>query len=270
MNSILQFLAGNAWLLIPIFIGVFNVMVRAKQKAAEQKARRDAQAEMVRRKAEALRTGRSFDEPVIVYDQPGEPQDDDRKARIEALRQQRMEQLRAIREKRASVAAPKAPQRSPNPRQSPRQRPSVIPGSARNQGNPAGNQPSRAASKTQSKLLSKRQSQNPIQASAPKPSQSTRPQASALDLPRHLQTLTPQLDSPLREASGSEQNRIDAAPTVTSRPRRAPANAQNVSTRALLHNRQLTRQAIVVRELLDAPLALRNPDIGPGSMSISG
>jgi hypothetical protein len=267
MNSILQFLAGNAWLLIPIFIGVFNVMVRAKQKAAEQKARRDAQAEMARRKAEALRTGRSFDEPVIVYDQPSEPQADDRKARIEALRQQRMEQLRAIREKRASVAAPKAPQRSPNPRQSPRQRPPVIPGSARNQG---GNQPTRTASKTQSKLLSKRQSQNPIQASAPKPAQPTRPPASALDLPKRLQTLTPQLDSPLREASGSNQSRNDAAPTISSRPRRAPANAQNVSTRALLHNRQLTRQAIVVRELLDAPVALRNPDIGPGSMSISG
>jgi hypothetical protein len=257
MNQILQFLAGNAWLLIPIIIGLFNVAVRVKQKAAEQKAKRDALAEIQRRKTESLRTGRQVNEPIIVYDQPEKKSvktpAQERQERIEALRKQRMDQLRAMREKRAGGAS--APQRSSQSQQS-------------------------------RSILAQRAStpQQPVRRPTPaqtRPSPVNRPRVIPASQPQRPKTQSPSLIAPMQlpptrvEPASTAPVSAIAASTLhdlrKDRPNKGGLKALGSSglaksTRDMLHDRKQVRQATVLREVLNAPVALRDPDLGPGNL----
>lgn len=257
MNQILQFLAGNAWLLIPIFIGVFNVAVRAKQKATEQKAKRDAHAEILRRKAELLRTGRAANEPVIVYDEatkresPKTPAQQ-RKERIEALRQQRMDQLRAMREKRASTAGSASQARQAKAQSSPSTPPK--------------------------RSVSPQRSMSPKLARSPKPNRPTVIPASSQrrNQPAASRSAAPIQVPPTKiEAPSTEPVSDVAAASLRdlrkNRPNRggiqsAESQGSMQSARGMLRDRKQIRQAIVLREVLNAPVALREPDSGPGNL----
>lgn len=279
MGNFLNFLLSNSWLLIPVLIGLFNVGIRLQQKAKEQQARRAAQAEIQRRKAEALRTGKSTDDAVIVYDEPQPQQSagDERQARIEAMRKQRMEQLRAMREKRASIggkaappqsmgrSSPSNPTRSPViPRQTrtplPAQRPTPPRPPQRTAQGPTTRQPTRGPIRPGVIPGAGQQPAVPTRRASISPQQPIRPPASDLDQPARLQNLMPQSDSPLREAPSQ--------PPAGTKAKRKPQSGPGLSARAMLRNHNAIRQAIVVREVLDSPIALREPESGPGSLRI--
>ncbi|MFG0246363.1 MAG: hypothetical protein ACF8MF_09990 [Phycisphaerales bacterium JB052] len=259
MNQFVQYMLGNAWLLIPILIGLFNLGVRVQQKAKEQKARRDAQAAIARHKSEALRTGKSLNDPIIIYDEPeAAPSKDDRQARIEAIRKQRMEQLRAMREKRASTASPAAPKPRPAQRQTPRaiptprptqsakpapqptRRPTVIPASRRATPAPQAQAPSRRTTLT--------------------PQQAKQSPGAGTIRPKQRRAKTPEAQSPVQQSS------IGAKESSRSKQGNRQAASPGISARSMVRDRKQIRQAIVLRELLDSPVALRSADRGPGSM----
>jgi len=264
MNQFLQFIAGNAWILIPIFIGLFNVAVRVKQKAAEQKARRDSLAEIQRRKKEALRTGRSLDEPVIVYDKPSTQQAaktpaQARQERIEALRKQRMDQLRAMREKRAASASTgtatrQTPAQTPKltPAQKSRTTPTMRPAPTKRPVQARTPQPNRQPNRP--RVIPATQRQRPIQ----------QPPTPGVQVP------VTQVDPPSTEpvsaiaASSLRELRRDRPNKGSMKNRRSTGPIS--STREMLHSRKGLRQAIVLNEVLNAPVALREPDSGPGNV----
>lgn len=281
MNRLAQFLLSNSWLLIPIIIGLVNLSVRVKQKAAEQKAQRDAAHELARRRAEALRTGRPV-EPVIVYDdQPGGSQAQDieaqRKARIEALRQQRVEQLQALREKRSAHArgpsagpAPvrRSPQASPAPQRPaqpgrrvaplPPARPASQPRSPARTGSVA---PQQKALKTRMpKLKNTGGAPGPVPKS-PAVRPVRRPQIAASDMRKSARA---------KRVVARQQQESPSASLL--QPVGGPIVAKTPSTllsaRDMLSSRAQLRQAIIAAEILDAPVAMHRPNTGPGSMAI--
>ncbi|MEX0875858.1 MAG: hypothetical protein WD114_00215 [Phycisphaerales bacterium] len=284
-----QILLNNSWLLIPIIIGLVNVGVRVQQKAKEQRIRRDAQNELNRRRQEALRTGRPLEEAQVVYDKPS-PQDD-RKARIEALRKQRMEQLQMLREKRAGVSAaqtasqparppvsqtrprPPVPTRKPQPMPRPRpqsqaqpsyQHP-MLPGlPQRQQAKPRpAQQPSRprviAPQQQPARPKSLLNAPPPASLGVKPPD---RPKISASDLrqsKRAKRALTLQdqgsFSKPMVDTSGGPlQSGSDAG--------------SDISARSMLKSPGRVRQAFALKEIIDSPVALRDPETGPGSLSI--
>lgn len=268
MNQILQFFIGNAWLLIPIVIGLFNVAVRVKQKAAEQKARRDALAEIQRRKTEAMRTGKQVNEPIIVYDKPeqqasGKTPAQERQERIEALRKQRMDQLRAMREKRAGGAGtstPPRPAQSQQQRTTQSQRTSPLQQQVRRpaQARPAQTRPTPAS---------------PTPTNRPRVIPATQPQRTQ---PRSSPTGTSSQIPPTRvQPPSTKPVSAIAASTLhdlrQGRPNKGGFKAADPSTpltnaRDMLRNRNQVRQAIVLREVLNAPVAMREPESGPGNL----
>jgi hypothetical protein len=235
MRGFLNFIASNPWLIIIILGGLFNLGVRMQQKAKEQRAKRAALAEIQRRKAEALRTGKPMTEPVIVYDEPQKkpkaPSADERQARIEALRKQRMEQLRAMREKRSGVAGtPQNPAQTKPPAPVQRRTPAPVQAQTRvERQQPRFQTPPRVPQV------------RPAQAPRPVPVPTATPPAPAA--PVSAYDTTP---SPIRSRSIVGDNAISA--------------------RAMLRDPRLARQAIVAREILDAPIALRDPDTAPGNV----
>ncbi len=233
MRGFLNFIASNPWLIIIILGGLFNLGVRMQQKAKEQRAKRAALAEIQRRKAEALRTGKPMTEPLIVYDEPqkkqASPTPDERQARIEALRKQRMEQLRAMREKRSGIAGtPQNPPQTKPP--APTQRRTPAP--------------------TQTRV----ERQQPRVPTPPRV-----PQARPAQAPRPVPVPTVTTPAPVAPVSA-----YDTTPSPIRSRSIVGDNA--ISARAMLRDPRLARQAIVVREILDAPIALRDPDTAPGNV----
>ena len=254
-----QFLINNSWLMIPILIGVFNVAVRIQQKAKEQKFRRSAQQEIAKRKADALRTGKMVKDPIMVNVMPKEQptMKDDRQARIEALRKQRMEQLRAMREKRASTAGTATP--ASRPTTLPSQRATQAPRPSQQlQGRPQG-----TARRTVIPASRKPASPTHVQAATQRPQSGSQ----RLAKPNPPKPSLAQQSPPKTGTTVSKKQTRSTAPTSPSA--RAPRSSlQSMSARSMLRDPKQVRQAIVLRELLDAPIALRDPDQGPGTLQI--
>jgi hypothetical protein len=254
VRGLLNFIGSNPWLLVIIIGGLFNVGVRLNQKAKEQRAKRAALTEIQRRKSEALRTGKPMTEPIIVYDEPQKKQpntSEDRQARIESLRQQRMAQLRAIREKRSGVAA-----------QSTTASPPTRPGAA-----PAGRpQPS-----PQRPQPIQRQTQRPATA-RPAPAQRppTRPRR-AIPAPTPAPTPRPAPPSipSISPVAGVPEPVKATKPLVSAYgiQTRSHSGGDDGSIRSMLSDPRQLRNAIVLREVLDGPIALRDPENGPGGVA---
>ncbi len=266
MNQILQFFVSYYWILIPILIGLFNFGVRIQQKAKEQRARREMQSELVRRKAEALRTGRPVDEPVVAYERPNEPKPlaDDRQARIEALRQQRMEQLRAMRERRSSSSGTATP-----PRQMPMQQPRSIGPTT----TPTRTQPGRPKPQARPRVIpaapssgTNRPPNRPMAMPKSNPPRFPQPQQRPTQIARPAApTARPQ--TPQAQPTSAAAQPLTSAEVLTPRGATRTQNADApMRARDLLRDRRHTRQAIVINELLGQPIALRDPDSGPGSV----
>ncbi len=278
-QRILTFLLSNPILLIIILGGLFNVSVRIAQKAKEQRAKRDAAIEMARRKQEALRTGRSIAEPTSSAGVPtlGQDAKAQRRERIEALRQERMEQLRALREKRAGTASA-----SSSPGQGIRQ-------GATGQG--AGGQGSGSASLSSASQQHPTLPPIPIPAHPQQQRQSSRQRPQQRSQPRRRQIISP--SSPAQQPprlsdpqTQTQPNARDHQPPRPSKARsagtietvRGASNAarpqlarperpqRSGSARSMLRSRSSIRQAVILREILDPPVGLRDQDSASGSL----
>lgn len=271
-SRILGFIAQNPWLIIIVLGGLFNVGVRMNQKIKEQRAKRAALAEIQRRKAEALRTGRAVDEPIIVYDQQ-RPAPDDRQARIEALRQKRMEQLRAMREKRTGTGTQQSsipsqsPSRQPQPSARPVQQAARTPAPQR----PGSQRPT--PQRPGSGQQQPQQRPKVIPGKQQKPSRV--PSQSRQATPKPVVRQRPVVQSPAQPIirTGSAPKPAAAPPAIPavtpSVSRSAPRKSVYSGTsgvKSLLRDRSMLRQAIVVKEILDAPIALRDQESLPGQM----
>lgn len=267
-SRIINFVIGNPILVIIIIGGLFNVTVRLAAKAKEQRARRDALHEMARDQQEAMRTGRpaaqQFAQPKP---QERDPQAD-RRDRIEALRKERIEQLKALREKRAggatltSSVSQSHPNMPPIPVQAQRAQPGRQP-------NPQRASQQQQATRQQALRQSFQQAQQQQQSSQrrtplPVAGQTRRPQIVASSQPtqpirRRVKQTRPDPKPAVRKAGVIETNRGRTQKT------RKPM-AANQSARSMLRSRSAIRQAIILREILDAPIALRDQDVASGSL----
>lgn len=255
MQGIMQFILGNLWILVPILIGLFNVGVRMQQKAKEQRAKRAALAEIQRRKTDSMRTGKPVNEPVIVYDEPQKTQKqqakEERQARIEALRKQRMEQLRAMREKRAaaSTATPTRPTPTRTPARTGRQ-----PSPAR----PALRTPQTRTPPSRPRVIPPTTQMNRGAPPRPRVIEPT-------SRPTPIPDASPGLDTP---APMPKKIKPGANPIASPRKQSdtdSLLGSSEITARSMLRNRRLTRQAIIAREILDSPIALRDAQDAPGS-----
>lgn len=247
MGRFFNFIISNPILLIIIIGGLFNFAVRMQQKAKEQRARRAALTEVQRRKADALRTGKQNDDPIIVYDEPQKKSAkaqiaEERQARIEALRQQRMAQLRAIREKRSGMG--QSTPKSPTPPAPPQQRTS----------------PTRQAQPTQRPTP-----QRVIPRTTTPQGTRERPRVVApVPIPTPIPDETPGIESPapIKEIVPG-RNPIAGAYAQSPSSR---SGLGGINARSVLRDPKRLREAIVASEILDAPISMRDPDAAPGGI----
>jgi hypothetical protein len=264
IQSIINFITNNLFIVVLVMGGVFNVAVRLAQKAKEQRARKDAIAQIERQKQETLRTGRSTTQtaPVArapVVRQPVSDPDTARKERIEALRQERMEQLRLLREQRAgaqSSVMPAGSRQSTSGRTLPgivTQGPLRGSGQASGQVQPRKPQPQQRVQSTQTLAPRRRKPAEPRE--TVRDSDAQRVQALKNESAPVHQPQYNTVDQPAHHKLGSSKSKPLAG-----------------SPKAMLRSKASVRQAIVLREILDSPMALRgqgglrDEDIASGSI----
>ena len=264
-QNIINFLTQNAFLIVIIGGGLFNVLVRLGQKAKEQRDRREAHKELAHQKQESLRTGKPIPtaqpkEPTLSAPAPNSKAE--RQQRIEALRQERMEQLRALREKRANTSTRPA---AASPAKISQNRPSMPPVPVKTTRSQRLTQqraqsPSQQSRQSQSQLRTRlgqaanQPNRAPQVAAASQQAISTRrrpaqPQQQVQQTPEPKERVAGQVES-LRDASSLERTR----------------SIDHVSARSLLRSKASVRQAFVLKEILDTPIALRDQDIASGSL----
>lgn len=272
MQQILQFIANYYIIIFVVGIGLFNFAVRMAQKMKEQRVKREAHHERQRQQQEFMRTGKSpaaASPPAPIVDEKAQ-----RRERIEQLRQERMEQLRALREKRASVAAPIAQQtRTPVPVKPARpiaspsgqRQPMPVQSQRTNPPKAPTKQPSRQpqlrpvqpaltpAQQAQQALLRSFTEQNQGQSNTSDRRQRARRKAvgeQVIAPPEPAARIAGQIEKTNRSSSKSAKSE----------------SVQSMSAKSMLRNRSSLRQAMVLREVLDTPVGLRNQDVSSGSL----
>lgn len=256
------------------------MLVRLAQKAKEQRVRRDALHETARQKQEAMRTGRvtapAAQPSARSAGRPPEPSPAAaRQERIEALRKERMEQLRALREKRAGSATPPAGRSAATSASGISQNhPNLppLPVQARSQMNPSGSNQRAAQPRQQAgqRAGQRRTSVPTPQGRGQAQNRARRPQVIATSAPapqsrrRSITKSTPaRLAHSGERQAGKIENLSDFKQSNTPK-RSAQQTAQ--SARSMLHSRSSIRQAMILREVLDRPIALRDQEIASGSL----
>ena len=252
----MNFIGQNLFIIIILGGGVFNVAIRIAQKAKEQRAKRESLHQLDRQKQESLRTGRPIQQP-IARPQERDPQAD-RRERIEALRKERMDQLRALREKRAGgVAAPQSSISQSNPM--------MLPMPLQTQ--------QRSAPRPQSQLQqqiqprpqqTQRRTPNPAGAAARRPNVIATTQQVPQSRRRAQQTRL-QPTHKVQERKAGQLETLEDASSLQPR-QRSDSSVGQQSARSMLRSRSSIRQAMVLREILNAPIALRDQDIASGSL----
>jgi hypothetical protein len=275
-QRVLNFIIGNPILIIIILGGLFNAAVRIAQKTKEQRARREEIQRISRQKQESLRTGRS----TITQPPPQQAQQTDqntqRRERIEALRQERMEQLRALREKRASGSSTSPSASTSSISQNhPNLPPIPVQGQSQSQAQRrTPQQPTRQSRpKAQQQLWGS--------SSATRPSS---PQTGASSRTAQPPSNRPNIVAVTQETSRVQRKRINTPQSAhqeqppgpnrnagqlsekPSKASKAPKPKSGQSARSMLSSRASIRQAIVLKEILDAPISLRDQDIDSGSI----
>lgn len=268
LQNIINWVMGNAFLIIIIGGGLFNVAVRMAQKAKEQRAKRAALQAMARQKQETLRTGHSVTDSKPTLAQ--QPQKDPRQERIEALRKERMEQLRALREKRSNPQTSATTSAPTSPTSISQNHPNLPPFPVQNA--PLQKRTQATVQSRQSPTPNSGQSRRPnvVATSAQPPSsqmpnQRRRPQPDQTgeqsDQQRRVKRETNQ-----RHAGHVESLREAANPSLHNSIHDKSKLLPEQSARSMLRSRSAIRQAILLREILDTPVALRNQDIASGSI----
>ncbi len=271
LQSILNIILSPA--MLPIVIGLIAGGSRLMRWANENKAKRQEQFNNARARDEYLRTGKPADKPVQRSEAGSptsvQPQTNASagKTRLEELRQQRIEQLRKIREQRSSPAAPQL-SRAASPKPSPlRARGMQNRASAQAQASATGRVPTSVPSAqriqrpavqpldidAQQESLAQRRAKaqrqrQAAQSSKPTPSPASKDGRSRLssleinpELNQHVGTLhIEHADDPIESSYG-----------VTG------ATHHSTGIRKRLKDRSSVRQAIVLNEVLSAPVALR-------------
>ncbi len=248
---------GNPILIIIIVGGLFNAAVRIAQKAKEQRARRDAFNAMAHEKSESLRTGRSgvggtgstgSQAQSFVQTEPKQTPESIRQERIEALRKERIEQLRALREKRSATTQTSSspisqnhPNLPPIPVSS-TQRPSQRPSQSQSRPSPQPNQLNAPA------IRRRVQSNAPVQPALQSHETVSRTVSKSAEI----------AVDPYKIKSVSVKN--------SKRSNQANGTPNTDSVRSMLHSRSTIRQAMVLREVLDTPVGLRENDVLSGSL----
>ena len=210
---------------------------------------------MDHQRQEALRTGHSTSQQTHTTMSPVQTKDpkEERRERIESLRKERMDQLRALREKRASTAptsqssiSQNHPNMPPIPVQA-QQRPQQV----RPQPRPTRQTAQQSAQQPQ------RRSPNPAARQIRRPTVIATSQQVEDNRRRVRQMPKP------KERKAGQLETLDEASGI-----KAPASAhQSIhSARSMLRSRSSIRQAMVLREILDTPIALRDDDIASGSL----
>ncbi|MDF1808102.1 MAG: hypothetical protein P1U42_00245 [Phycisphaerales bacterium] len=277
-KQIFQFLVNNPWILIPIGLGVFNGSIRLKQKLDEQRVKRDALNQMALRQKESLRTGRSGT-PVqgkkvqpfsdLTNQQPVSSEEL-RKQRIEELRQERVDQLRALREKRAADATTRAGVVATSS--------SMVPTkpqpTARRAGQPSpATNPSGIVRSKSGKLKTPTQSasqRSRVLGQQLQQKQQTRGRQQVKTKPnRRTVVATPPVST--QNQSSRTVSRKQPLDAYAKKPKHAiKGNTQStqtdVSVRSMLRNKNTIRQAILIREIMDTPVGLRENEISSGSL----
>ncbi len=285
MQQILQFIANYYIFIFIVGIGLFNFSVRVAQKMREQRVKREAHLERQRQQQEFMRTGKN---PAAANPQaPVVDEKAQRRERIEQLRQERMEQLRALREKRASIGAPAAQStRTPVP---------VKPAKPARQGAPSGqrqpmpaqsprtnqpNQPKAPAKQpprqpqlrpVQPTLTPAQRAQQDLLRSFTQQKQSQQGSSNTNDLRQGLpdKVISKAIVGDQIKPTGEPAARVAGQLEKTRRSSSKRANlsdGQALSAKSMLRNRSSLRQAMVLREVLDTPVGLRDQDVASGSL----
>lgn len=245
ISSLIGFLTSP--LGIALLIGAFSGGARLWAKMQEQRAKQTqilARREMER---DALRTGgRGQAAPSTESAASGssgswDQSQQTKRERIEELRRRRIEQLQKLREQRAGAAKAQASAATPVPTQTPRR--------AASQPQPTRRGPQRAAAPPAAS--SRRPAPTPMQRQAPRPAPKTAREPQRPPTPRRTPQRQPQQAQaqPAPAAQHSPITDIDihasahAAPTVP-KPRFVIGQA--------------LRDAIIAKEVLGPPVALRN------------
>ncbi|MGV6813511.1 MAG: hypothetical protein ACWA5W_00720 [Phycisphaerales bacterium] len=271
IQNILNFIGGNLWLIFIIGAGIFNVSVRIAQKAREQRDLREVQAEIRRQRQEELRTGRPAPIPASVQQrQAAEKQEqaqalEERKRRIEQLRKERIAQLQKLREQAtgsASTSGVSARVSPPNPNS---QRSQQAARQTASPTSPRSGTPTPPKNSPQQRVLNRSQQRkhtNPAKpaqrAKSARPAKAVRVQSDEFD------RLTRQR-SAQSKPTPNRAGRVLADPSDhRSKPGKKIAQAR--SARSMLRSKSTIRQAMVLREVLDPPIALRDDSISSGSL----
>jgi len=259
--------------LVPIMIVVFSVGARAVKWANEKQAERQMIQQRERARAEALRTGKPIADPGTVDVSVKEMASANQatgQARLEALRQQRIEQLRKIREQRTGRPAspqqtsaqslgrpaPSTPIARPAPGRTPAAqarsaqpdpRRTVLNASQRRQENAQ----RMALEERRRQLEQARRRAEEAQRAAEKP-KPQRPKAAEGQSRLSSLRVNPELSAHVGKLHADHADQpIESSFGVLS------ASSSSKQMRAVLGNRAALRHAIIVNELLGKPVALR-------------
>jgi hypothetical protein len=246
ISSLIGFLTSP--LGIALLIGAFSGGARLWAKMQEQRAKQaqiQARRQMER---DALRTGgRALETqpqptPRGAWDQDQQSKRD----RIEELRRRRIEQLQKLREQRSGASSAQSSVMTPAPVQTPQRAPSQAQPSQRGpqRAAPPPRTPQRRAQPSPAQRQAQQVRRTPQRPQSPRP-----PQPAARRDPRPPQQRQPEpTAAPVQTSIGEIQDPAPAPVAV-----RAPT--QSGSRR--FASRQALRDAIIAKEVLGPPVALR-------------
>jgi hypothetical protein len=255
-QNIIQNILTNPIFII-MMIGGFSALGRGIKAAQEKKAQKKQLQQLRESQRDSLRTGQRPDAAKAASADIAEPspatwdqKQELRRQRIEKLRQQRIDQLNKIRQKRSASQASSSPtnqSQSQSQRQT-QNKPKPIQQTSQQSRQPA-QQSQRYSQQAQS---TSRTPQQPIlQQTTPAPRRRSRPTV----LPAAIKS-SPAARSTSQSAFGLG-NTLDNDSTIKS------GSIANNSTNTLGSRAFLTknlRQAILAKEILSPPIAMRAPD----------
>lgn len=262
-----QFIQQILPYLVPVLIVVFSVGARVMKWASEKQAERQMIQRRERARAEALRTGKPIEDPGTVDLSVREAAAQSKaagQARLEALREQRIAQLRKIREQRLGNAPAQQAQRStPKPiarpapgRSTPRQR-AQQPDPRREAIAAAQRRKANAEEMAlQEKLRQMEIAKQRAQMSASGAVLDPEKQISA---PSEGQSRLSSIRvNPLLNVHVGKLHSDHADDPIESTFQNISASSSGKQIRSVLSNRSAIRHAIIMNELLSKPIALRS------------
>jgi hypothetical protein len=253
-QSIIQNILTNPIFII-MMIGGFSALGRGIKAAQEKKAQKKQLQQLRESQRDSLRTGQRPDAAKAASADIAEPspatwdqKQELRRQRIEKLRQQRIDQLNKIRQKRSASQASSSPTNQPQSQRQTQNKPKPL-----QQTNQQSRQPAQQSQRySQQAQPTSRTPQQPIlQQTTPAPRRRSRPTV----LPAAIKS-SPAARSTTQSAFGLGKT-LDNDSTIKSGSI-ANNSPNTLGSRAFLTKN--LRQAILAKEILSPPIAMRAPD----------